>query len=126
MEGIFIINNKVNKYSPKENIFLCKKIKREQKKNSRVFLIKKSKKIKKENSWHESTNDSTLEESQSFYEPKKIPSINEILIPNFLNDKDLKKESKIQEKLKKYSEVSNVFIDSEDRELYLVRKESLY
>jgi hypothetical protein len=122
MEGIF----KINKFSTKENIFLCKKIKREHKKNSLIFLIKKSKKIKKENNWPEFSNDSTLEESQSFYEPKKIPSINEILIPNFLNDKDLKKESKIQEKLKKYSEVSNVFIDSEDRELYLVRKESLY
>ena len=122
MEGIF----KINKFSTKENIFLCKKIKREHKKNSLIFLIKKSKKIKKENNWPESSNDSTLEESQSFYEPKKIPSIDEIFIPNFLNDKDLKKESKIQEKLKKYSEVSNVFIDSEDRELYLVRKESLY
>lgn len=122
MEGIF----KINKFSTKENIFLCKKIKRENKKNSLIFLIKKSKKIKKENNWPESSNDSTLEESQSFYEPKKIPSIDEIFIPNFLNDKDLKKESKIQEKLKKYSEVSNVFIDSEDRELYLVRKESLY
>jgi hypothetical protein len=122
MEGIF----KINKFSTKENIFLCKKIKRENKKNSLIFLIKKSKKIKKENNWPESSNDSTLEESQSYYEPKKIPSIDEIFIPNFLNDKDLKKESKIQEKLKKYSEVSNVFIDSEDRELYLVRKESLY
>ena len=122
MEGIF----KINKFSTKENIFLCKKIKRENKKNSLIFLIKKSKKIKKENNWPEFSNDSTLEESQSFYEPKKIPSIDEIFIPNFLNDKDLKKESKIQEKLKKYSEVSNVFIDSEDRELYLVRKESLY
>lgn len=122
MEGIF----KNNKFSTKENIFLCKKIKRENKKNSLIFLIKKSKKIKKENNWPESSNDSTLEESQSYYEPKKIPSIDEIFIPNFLNDKDLKKESKIQEKLKKYSEVSNVFIDSEDRELYLVRKESLY
>ena len=122
MEGIF----KINKFSTKENIFLCKKIKRENKKNSLIFLIKKSKKIKKENNWPESSNDSTLEESQSFYEPKKIPSIDEIFIPNLLNDKDLKKESKIQEKLKKYSEVSNVFIDSEDRELYLVRKESLY
>jgi hypothetical protein len=122
MEGIF----KINKFSTKENIFLCKKIKREHKKNSLIFLIKKSKKIKKENNWPEFSNDSTLEESQSFYEPKKIPSIDEIFIPNFLNDKDLKKESKIQEKLKKYSEVSNVFIDSEDRELYLVRKESLY
>ena len=122
MEGIF----KINKFTTKENIFLCKKIKREHKKNSLIFLIKKSKKIKKENNWPEFSNDSTLEESQSFYEPKKIPSIDEIFIPNFLNDKDLKKESKIQEKLKKYSEVSNVFIDSEDRELYLVRKESLY
>ena len=49
MEGIF----KINKFSTKENIFLCKKIKREHKKNSLIFLIKKSKKIKKENNWPE-------------------------------------------------------------------------
>jgi hypothetical protein len=124
MEGIFVVNTNVIKCSNKEKIFLCKKTKREQKK-SLVFYIKKSKKIKNEISWNDSTNDSTLE-SQSIYEPKKIPSIDEIIIPNFFNDKDYKKESKIQEKLKKYSEVSNVFKDLEDRELYLVSKDSLY
>ena len=49
-------------------------------------------------------------------------SLNEIIIPSFFNDIP---KVDIKEKLKKYEKVTKEFDDIEDREIYLVRRESL-
>lgn len=49
-------------------------------------------------------------------------SLNDVIIPSFFNDIP---KINIKEKLKQYEKVTKDFDDIEDREIYLVRRESL-
>ena len=111
------INNK------KDKIFLCKKTKRKSDNTDIIFKINKVKKNKKEIEQYESTIDSTIENENK--NKKKIPSIEEIFIPSFLNDFIIIKKGKYNQKLRKYSEISTQFNDSEEIEVYLIKKENL-
>ena len=111
------INNK------KDKIFLCKKTKRKSDNTDIIFKINKVKKNKKEIEQYESTIDSTIENENK--NKKKIPSIEEIFIPSFLNDFIIIKKGKYNQKLRKYSEISTQFNDSEEAEVYLIKKENL-
>ena len=88
-----------------------------------IFYINKVKKYKKEIEQYESTLDSTVENDNK--NEKKIPSIEEIFIPSFLNDLIIIKKGKYNQKLRKYSEISTQFNDSEEVEVYLIKKENL-
>ena len=111
------INNK------KDKIFLCKKTKRKSDNTDIIFKINKVKKNKNEIEQYESTIDSTIENENK--NKKKIPSIEEIFIPSFLNDLIIIKKGKYNQKLRKYSEISTQFNDSEEVEVYLIKKENL-
>ena len=102
----------------KERIFLCRKIKKTLKNKQLIFEIKKTRKIEQS----ESTNYSIIEENKK----EKITSIDEILIPSFLNDFQRNENGKFKQKLRKYSEASTQFNDSEEAEIYLIKKESLF
>ena len=103
----------------KEKIFLCKKVK---KIKPPIFNIDKVKKIGKEVQHFDNTFDSTTDSENK---KPKIPSIDEIEIPPFFNDIIIKKEEKVEQRLRKYSEASTQFNDIEDAEVYLIKKESL-
>ena len=107
----------------KEKIFLCRKIKRQNDNSNKIFIINKVKKIQKEIEQNESTIDSTIE--IEIKNEKKIPSIEEIIIPSFLNDFKIIKKGKFNQKLRKYSEISTQFNDLEEVEVYLIKKENL-
>ena len=107
----------------KEKIFLCRKIKRKSDNINSIFYINKVKKYKTEIEQYESTLDSTVENDNK--NEKKIPSIEEIFIPPFLNDLIIIKKGKYNQKLRKYSEISTQFNDSEEIEVYLIKKENL-
>ena len=57
---------------------------------------------------------------------EKLISIDEILIPSFLNDIQVIENGKFKQRLRKYSEVSTQFNDSEEAEVYLIKKENLF
>jgi hypothetical protein len=107
----------------KEKIFLCKKVNKSKSLKSPIFYIDKVKKIGKEVEQSDYTLDSTI-----YLENKKnkITSIDEIEIPSFFNDIIIKKEEKVEQRLRKYSEASTQFNDIEDAEVYLIKKESLF
>ena len=107
----------------KKKIFLCRKIKRQKDNSNKIFIINKVKKIQKEIEQNESTIDSTIE--IEIKNEKKIPSIEEIIIPSFLNDFKIIKKGKFNQKLRKYSEISTQFNDLEEVEVYLIKKENL-
>jgi glutaredoxin 2 len=111
------INNETDK------IFLCRKIKRKSDNINSIFYINKVKKYKTEIEQFESTLDTTVENDNK--NEKKIPSIEEIFIPSFLNDLIIIKKGKYNQKLRKYSEISTQFNDSEEVEVYLIKKENL-
>lgn len=113
-----MINTNKNNENLKEKIFLCKKVKR----NNKIFDIKKIKKFKI--SMNKIENVSTCE-SES-YELEKKSVNNEFNIPTFFNDKYKILNNKIQIKLQKYRKISEEFEDKEDIELYLISEKSLF
>ena len=113
--------NSIN--NEKDKIFLCRKIKRKSDNINSIFYINKVKKYKTEIEQFESTLDTTVENDNK--NEKKIPSIEEIFIPSFLNDLIIIKKGKYNQKLRKYSEISTQFNDSEEVDVYLIKKENL-
>lgn len=112
------------KNETKERIFLCRKIKRNKENKELIFEIKKIIKIKYEIDHQETTNNIKKENKEKKRE--KIISIDEILIPSFLNDFQVIENGKFKQRLRKYSEVSTQFNDSEEAEVYLIKKENLF
>ena len=112
------------KNETKEKIFLCRKIKRNKENKELIFEIKKIIKIKYEIDHQETTNKIKKENKEKKRE--KIISIDEILIPSFLNDLQVIENGKFKQRLRKYSEVSTQFNDSEEAEVYLIKKENLF
>ena len=112
------------KNETKERIFLCRKIKRNKENKELIFEIKKIIKIKYEIDHQETTNNVKKENKEKKRE--KIISIDEILIPSFLNDFQVIENGKFKQRLRKYSEVSTQFNDSEEAEVYLIKKENLF
>ena len=112
------------KNETKERIFLCRKIKRNKENKELIFEIKKIIKIKYEIDHQETTNKIKKENKEKKRE--KIISIDEILIPSFLNDFQVIENGKFKQRLRKYSEVSTQFNDSEEAEVYLIKKENLF
>ena len=112
------------KKETKERIFLCRKIKRNKENKELIFEIKKIIKIKYEIDHQETTNKIKKENKEKKRE--KIISIDEILIPSFLNDLQVIENGKFKQRLRKYSEVSTQFNDSEEAEVYLIKKENLF
>ena len=112
------------KNETKERIFLCRKIKRNKENKELIFEIKKIIKIKYEIDHQETTNKIKKENKEKKRE--KIISIDEILIPSFLNDLQVIENGKFKQRLRKYSEVSTQFNDSEEAEVYLIKKENLF
>ena len=112
------------KNETKERIFLCRKIKRNKENKELIFEIKKIIKIKYEIDHQETTNNIKKENKEKKRE--KIISIDEILIPSFLNDLQVIENGKFKQRLRKYSEVSTQFNDSEEAEVYLIKKENLF
>ena len=86
--------NSIN--NEKDKIFLCRKIKRKSDNINSIFYINKVKKYKTEIEQYESTLDSTVENDNK--NEKKIPSIEEIFIPPFLNDLIIIKKGKYNQK----------------------------
>lgn len=91
-----------------------------------IFEIKKIKKLKILEKLEDTEETGT--ETQTCFSPsnKSISpiSLNEMIIPSFFNDKIM--NSNFKQKLQKYDQVTKEFDDMEDREIYLVRKESLF
>ena len=112
------------KNETKERIFLCRKIKRNKENKELIFEIKKIIKIKYEIDHQETTKKKKKENKEKKRE--KIISIDEILIPSFLNDLQVIENGKFKQRLRKYSEVSTQFNDSEEAEVYLIKKENLF
>ena len=56
--------------------------------------------------------------------PKTSIDLSEVAIPSFFNDISFVPD--IEDKLRQYDKVFSEFEDNEDREIYLVRKESLF
>ncbi len=112
------------KNETKEKIFLCRKIKRNKENKELIFEIKKIIKIKYEIDQQETTNNIKMENKEKKRE--KLISIDEILIPSFLNDIQVIENGKFKQRLRKYSEVSTQFNDSEEAEVYLIKKEKLF
>ena len=112
------------KNETKEKIFLCRKIKRNKENKELIFEIKKIIKIKYEIDQQETTNNIKMENKEKKRE--KLISIDEILIPSFLNDIQVIENGKFKQRLRKYSEVSTQFNDSEEAEVYLIKKENLF
>lgn len=56
--------------------------------------------------------------------PKTSIDLSEMIIPSFFNDISFVPD--IKDKLRQYDKVFSEFEDNEDREIYLVRKESLF
>ena len=110
----------INKCIKKEKIFLCKKVKRSKNNKNFIFDICKIKKIKKEIS----ENDLSFISTNEILINDNFLLINEILVPSFLND-FIQSNLQIQEKLKKYNEISYQFKDKEDIEIYMITKKSI-
>ena len=110
-----------------EKIFLCKKLKRSKTNKNYIFDICKVKKNKnnfcEENLSLISNYQNQLNENFFFNEETFI-LIDEILVPSFLND-FIQSNLQIQEKLKKYNEISYQFKDKEDIEIYMITKKSI-
>ena len=114
--------------SSEKNIFISAK----RSNCTKIFKISKIKKPKydsnyssddsKLDSTHDKDSQSTL--SSPTLSPKKQSSLREVNVPSFFNDLSFLPD--IKTKLKKYDKVFSEFEDIEDREIYLVRKESLF
>ena len=115
----------------KEKIFLCRKIKRSKTNKNYIFDIFKIKRNKKEKNLSFISN---YKKNNNFYIDKDtFLLIDEFLVPSFLND-IIESNVQIQEKLKKYNEISFQFEDNPVRrttpspktERYTTRSPSLY
>lgn len=107
--------------SPKQQVhfFLSKK----RTPSNRIFSITKSKKLK----FLDKIDDTEETGTESCCSPtskSSTVSIDELVIPSFFNDLILDSDTK--EKLQKYEKITKDFADLEDREIYLVRRESLF
>lgn len=107
--------------SPKQQVhfFLSKK----RSPSNRIFSITKSKKLK----FLDKIDDTEETGTESCFSPtskSSTVSIDELVIPSFFNDLILDSDTK--EKLQKYEKITKDFADLEDREIYLVRRESLF
>ena len=106
----------------KEKIFLCRKIKRRKTNKNYIFDIFKIKRNKKEKNLSFISN---YKKNNNFYIDKDtFLLIDEFLVPSFLND-IIESNVQIQEKLKKYNEISFQFEDKEEAEIYLITKSSI-
>ena len=107
--------------SPKQQVhfFLSKK----RTPSNRIFSITKLKKLK----FLDKIDDTEETGTESCFSPtskSSTVSIDELVIPSFFNDLILDSDTK--EKLQKYEKITKDFADLEDREIYLVRRESLF
>ena len=107
--------------SPKQQVhfFLSKK----RTPSNRIFSITKLKKLK----FLDKIDDTEETGTESCFSPtskNSTVSIDELVIPSFFNDLILDSDTK--EKLQKYEKITKDFADLEDREIYLVRRESLF
>ena len=107
--------------SPKQQVhfFLSKK----RSPSNRIFSITKSKKLK----FLDKIDDTEETGTETCFSPtskSSTVSIGELVIPSFFNDLILDSDTK--EKLQKYEKITKDFDDLEDREIYLVRRESLF
>lgn len=107
--------------SPKQQVhfFLSKK----RSPSNRIFSITKSKKLK----FLDKIDDTEETGTETCFSPtskSSTVSIDELVIPSFFNDLILDSDTK--EKLQKYEKITKDFDDLEDREIYLVRRESLF
>ena len=107
-------------YLKKEKIFLCKKVKRKKNCIFDICKIKKEKIINENDSSFISTNETQIQINDN----NSIKLYNEILVPSFLND-IIQSNIQIQEKLKKYNEISYQFKDKEEAEIYLITRSSI-
>ena len=107
--------------SPKQQVhfFLSKK----RSPSNRIFSITKLKKLK----FLDKIDDTEETGTESCFSPtskNSTVSIDELVIPSFFNDLILDSDTK--EKLQKYEKITKDFADLEDREISLVRRESLF
>ena len=107
--------------SPKQQVhfFLPKK----RSLSKRIFSITKSKKLE----FLDKIDDTEETGTETCFSPtskSSTVSIDELVIPSFFNDLILDSDTK--EKLQKYEKITKDFDDLEDREIYLVRRESLF
>ena len=107
--------------SPKQQVhfFLSKK----RSPSKRIFSITKSKKLE----FLDKIDDTEETGTETCFSPtskSSTVSIDELVIPSFFNDLILYSDTK--EKLQKYEKITKDFDDLEDREIYLVRRESLF
>ncbi len=107
--------------SPKQQVhfFLSKK----RSPSNRIFSITKSKKLQ----FLDKIDDTEETGTETCFSPtskSSTVSIDELVIPSFFNDLILDSDTK--EKLQKYEKITKDFDDLEDREIYLVRRESLF
>ncbi len=107
-------------YLKKEKIFLCKKVKRKKNCIFDICKIKKEKIINENDLSFISTNETQIQINDN----NSIKLYNEILVPSFLND-IIQSNIQIQEKLKKYNEISYQFKDKEEAEIYLITRSSI-
>ena len=98
------------KHTIPTQIFEVSKIKKSRITDQSCFL---------EDSCHD--NQSTMSTVSS---PKTSIDLSEIAIPSFFNDISFVPD--IEKKLRQYDKVFSEFEDNEDREIFLVRKESLF
>jgi hypothetical protein len=112
-------------YLKKEKIFLCKKVKRKKNCIFDICKIKKDKKINENDLSFISTNETQTQINDNNSIKKECCLLyNQILVPSFLND-IIQSNIQIQEKLKKYNEISYQFKDKEEAEIYLITKSSI-
>ena len=107
--------------SPKQQVhfFLSKK----RSPSNRIFSITKSRKLQ----FLDKIDDTEETGTETCFSPtskSSTVSIDELVIPSFFNDLILDSDTK--EKLQKYEKITKDFDDLEDREIYLVRRESLF
>ena len=107
-------------YLKKEKIFLCKKVKRKKNCIFDICKIQKEKIINENDLSFISTNETQIQINDN----NSIKLYNEILVPSFLND-IIQSNIQIQEKLKKYNEISYQFKDKEEAEIYLITRSSI-
>ena len=91
--------------------------------SNRIFSITKSKKLQ----FLDKIDDTEETGTETCFSPtskSSTVSIDELVIPSFFNDLILDSDTK--EKLQKYEKITKDFDDLEDREIYLVRRESLF
>ena len=112
-------------YLKKEKIFLCKKVKRNKNCIFDIYKVKKDKKNNEKNLSFISTNETQTQINDNNLIKKECYLLyNEIIVPSFLND-IIQSNIQIQEKLKKYNEISYQFKDKEEAEIYLITRGSI-